>query len=100
VCCVVPAAAEVVIHGEPSGLDNTTSCFGGAVRLNRTLGRFETLPMLPDMNILLTNTNIPRSAKKLVGHVRTLHETFPTVLKPILESIEGISQEFLRLIDP
>lgn len=31
-------ASEVVIHGEPSGLDNTTSCFGGAVRLNRTLG--------------------------------------------------------------
>lgn len=93
-------AAEVVIHGEPSGLDNTTSCFGGAVRLNRTLGRFETLPMLPDMTILLTNTNIPRSAKQLVGHVRKMHETYPTVLKPILESIEGISQEFLRLIDP
>jgi mevalonate kinase len=25
-------AAEVVIHGAPSGLDNTTSCFGGALK--------------------------------------------------------------------
>jgi len=93
-------AAEVVIHGEPSGLDNTTSCFGGAVRLNRTLGRFETLPPLPEMNILLTNTHVPRTTKTLVRGVRVLHDAMPAVVKPILESVEGVSQEFLRLIDP
>ena len=68
--------------------------------MNRTLGRFETLPLLPDMNILLTNTKVPRTAKQLVRTVRELHESSPSVVKPILESIEGISQEFLRLIDP
>mmetsp|Transcript_18590 Transcript_18590/g.18680 ORF Transcript_18590/g.18680 Transcript_18590/m.18680 type:complete len:534 (+) Transcript_18590:100-1701(+) len=93
-------ASEVVIHGEPSGLDNTTACFGGAVRLNRTLGRFETLPTLPDLNIMITNTKVPRSTKEQVGKVRTLHESMPTVVQPILESVEGISQVFLGLLDP
>lgn len=41
-------ASEVIIHGDPSGLDNTTSCFGGTVRLNRNEGRFETLKALPN----------------------------------------------------
>lgn len=70
------------------------------MRLNRTLGRFETLPLLPDMQVLLTNTKIPRAAKALVTAVRELHQRRPSVVKPILESIEGISQEFLTLIDP
>lgn len=93
-------AAEVVIHGEPSGLDNTTSCFGGAVRLNRSLGRFETLPHLPTMNILLTNTKSPRKTKLLVKQVRELNDALPLCVKPIFESVEAISQEFLKLIEP
>jgi hypothetical protein len=92
-------AAEVVIHGEPSGLDNTTSCFGGAVRLNRSLGRFETLPHLPSMNILLTNTKSPRKTKLLVKKVRELNEALPLCVKPIFESVEAISQEFLQMIE-
>jgi hypothetical protein len=88
-----------VIHGEPSGLDNTTSCFGGAVRLNRSLGRFETLPHLPTMNILLTNTKSPRKTKLLVKAVRELNEALPLCVKPIFDSVEAISQEFLQMID-
>ena len=71
-------ASEVVIHGEPSGLDNTTSCFGGAVRLNRSLGRFETLPTLPELNILITNTKVPRNTNEQVAKVRQFHESMPT----------------------
>ena len=93
------SASEVIIHGEPSGLDNTTCCFGGAVRLNRNVGRFETLkPLPPAVGILLTNTKVPRSTKELVSKVRRLHDQFPDVVRPILESIEGISQEFLAML--
>ena len=55
-------AAEVVIHGSPSGLDNTTSCFGGAVRFRKGEASFTNIPHsdLPEMKILLTNTKIPR----------------------------------------
>jgi len=89
-----------VIHGEPSGLDNTTACFGGAVRLNRSLGRFETLPTLPEMHILISNTKVPRNTKEQVAKVRQLHESMQNVIQPIFESIESISQLFLGLLDP
>ncbi len=70
------------------------------MKLNRTFGRFETLPPLPELNILLTNTLVPRSTRELVGKVKQLHLSVPTVTKPIMESIEAISQQFLKLVDP
>ena len=96
---LVSSAAEVVIHGEPSGLDNTTSCFGGAVKLNRSLGRFETITALPEMNILLVNTKVPRTTKDLVTKVRLLKEVLPDVVQAIFNSIEGISQDFLKQVE-
>lgn len=91
-------AAEVVIHGAPSGLDNTTSCFGGALKYDRNSGKFETMAKLPDIQILLTNTKVPRSTKQLVAGVRALHDKVPKVVKPIFDSIEGISQRFLEIL--
>jgi mevalonate kinase len=91
--------SEVIIHGEPSGLDNTTSCYGGAVKLNKTLGKFEKLSPLPaGVGILLTNTRVPRSTKDLVAKVRRLKEDLPDVVRPLLDAVEGISQEFLSLL--
>ena len=93
-------AAEVVIHGTPSGLDNTTSCYGGALKFSRKAGAsFDKLASLPPVQILLTNTHVPRKTSVLVGKVGTLLQSFPTVVKPIFESIEAISQRFLSLID-
>jgi mevalonate kinase len=91
--------SEVIIHGEPSGLDNTTSCYGGAVKLNKTVGKFEKLSPLPaGVGILLTNTRVPRSTKDLVAKVRRLKEDLPDVVRPLLDAVEGISQEFLSLL--
>ena len=92
-------AAEVVIHGSPSGLDNTTSCYGGALKYERNTGKFDRLSKLPDINIMLTNTKVPRSTKELVAGVRVLHDRLPEVIKPIFSSIEGISRRFLELMD-
>ncbi len=88
-----------MIHGEPSGLDNTASCFGGAVKLNRSLGRFETLSALPELHILLVNTRVARTTKDLVARVRALKDALPDVVQHIFSSIEAISQEFLKQIE-
>eukprot|EP00607_Mallomonas_marina_P009140 CAMPEP_0182422668 /NCGR_PEP_ID=MMETSP1167-20130531/8415_1 /TAXON_ID=2988 /ORGANISM="Mallomonas Sp, Strain CCMP3275" /LENGTH=411 /DNA_ID=CAMNT_0024600919 /DNA_START=271 /DNA_END=1506 /DNA_ORIENTATION=+ len=92
-------AAEVIIHEEPSGLDNTTSCFGGAVSLNRTLGRFETLAALPDVYAMLINTKVSRNTRDQGEKVRALNEVLPSVMQPILESVENISQVFLSMLE-
>ena len=91
-------ASEVVIHGSPSGLDNTTCCYGGALKYVRTTGEFSQIGTLPEVKILLTNTRVPRSTKILVAGVRTLYEAVPTVVKPIFDSIEAISHGFLQVV--
>ena len=92
-------AAEVVIHGSPSGLDNTTSCYGGAIKYSKDQGTFQNLSNLPPMQILLTNTKVPRSTKQLVANVRKLYDDYPAIITHILSGIEGISLKFLELVD-
>lgn len=94
-------ASEVIIHGTPSGLDNTTSCYGGALSYKRPIPipnvstnskittknpgnvntnaagapTFTIIPSLPyGLRILVINTKVPRSTKKLVAHVKELLE--------------------------
>lgn len=91
-------SSEIVIHGTPSGLDNTTSCFGGYIKFSKRPGsRFESLTALPTLNILLTNTLVPRRTADLVAKVGRLYEKHPEIVKPIFDSIEAISQRFLML---
>ena len=90
---------EILIHGTPSGLDNTTSCYGGMVKFQRTEGgsKFENLKHVPPLNMLLINTKVPRSTKALVAGVKVLYESFSTVVSPIFASIEAITNDFLQL---
>jgi hypothetical protein len=92
-------ASEVVIHGTPSGLDNTTSCYGGAMKYSKVSGQFEQLDKLPPLNVVLTNTKVPRSTKLLVAGVRVKYDKYPDVIKPVLDSIEAISRRFLTLVE-
>ncbi|KAJ1412256.1 GHMP kinase [Ochromonadaceae sp. CCMP2298] len=92
-------ASEILLHGSPSGLDNTTSCFGGLVRFSRKgTEQFKTIST-PALHFLLVNTRVPRSTRQLVGAVRSLHDAHPSVVLPILDSVEQISLKFLQLID-
>lgn len=90
---------EVLIHGTPSGLDNTTSCYGGMVKFRRTEqgNVFDTLKHAPALNMLLTNTKVPRSTKALVAGVRVLHDAMPQVIQPIFNSIDHITSEFINI---
>lgn len=45
------------------------------------------------------NTNVERNTKNLVASVRSRYESHPRIIKPILDSIEGISQDFLDLLE-
>ena len=91
-------AAEVVIHGTPSGLDNTTSCYGGALKFSKKSGSgFELLQHLPSINILLTNTHVPRRTSDLVAKVGIYYKKYPSIVQPLFDSIEEISQKFLTL---
>ncbi|KAG0347892.1 Mevalonate kinase [Podila humilis] len=82
--------AEKVIHGNPSGIDNTVSTFGGAVMFKKG-EKIEPLPGFQSLRFLLTNTRVPRETLVQVANVRRLWEKFPTVVNPMLDAINEIS---------
>lgn len=90
---------EILIHGTPSGLDNTTSCYGGMLKFNKKESGniFEQIPYVPSLNTLLINTKVPRSTKVLVAGVRGLYDSFHDIISPIFTSINNITEQFLNI---
>ncbi|KAG0366008.1 Mevalonate kinase [Gamsiella multidivaricata] len=82
--------AEKVIHGNPSGIDNTVSTLGGAVMFKKG-EKIEPLPGFQSLRFLLTNTRVPRETQVQVANVRKLHDKFPSVVNPVLDAIHEIS---------
>ncbi|XP_010602288.1 mevalonate kinase isoform X3 [Fukomys damarensis] len=87
---------ERVIHGNPSGVDNAVSTWGGALRYQQ--GKISSLNRPPALQILLTNTKVPRSTKALVAGVRNRLIKFPEIVGPLLASIDAISRECERVL--
>ena len=91
--------SESVLTGTPSGIDNTVSCYGGAVRLRRVEGggtEFERLKSggFAGVRVAITNTKIPRSTRQLVAGVREMKDKHRTVIKPIFQAISAIVDQF------
>ena len=80
--------AEKLMHGMPSGIDNSISTFGGAIHFKS--GIVSPLLRMPRLRILLVNTKVPRSTKKMVEGVRRRHDKFPEVIGPVLDSVEAL----------
>ncbi|XP_044245852.2 mevalonate kinase isoform X3 [Ursus arctos] len=87
---------ERMIHGNPSGVDNAVSTWGGVVRFQQ--GKISSLKRPPALRILLTNTKVPRSTGALVASVRSRLLKFPEIVSPLLTSINAISLECERML--
>lgn len=88
-------AAETIMHGQPSGIDNSISTFGGAVAFQS--GKISVIHEVPTLKLAITNTKVPRSTKILVGNVGKLRKDFPAVFDPLIQSVEQISQTTLKI---
>lgn len=110
--------AEKVLHGNPSGVDNTVSSLGGAIAYRRAIsGRQEqslkSLKGFDEVPFLITDTKVPRDTKTLVAGVarRKLEVRWlllsvtcatkltvpsrqePDTIIPLLDSIQRISDQ-------
>ncbi|XP_060763829.1 mevalonate kinase [Neoarius graeffei] len=81
---------EKIIHGNPSGVDNAVGTWGGFLRYHA--GKMTPLSRVPMLRILLTNTKVPRSTKLLVSRVKDRIKQYPSVMMPVLESVDAVSQ--------
>ncbi len=83
--------SEKILHGTPSGIDNTISTWGGALKFKA--GTIERLQIKDTPPLIVVNTKISRSTKKLVKKVRTLYERNPDVISHIFDAMENIAEK-------
>ncbi|XP_069157538.1 mevalonate kinase [Procambarus clarkii] len=87
--------SEQIVHGTPSGIDNSICTYGGAVSFKCG----NSSPMhVPQLQVLLVNTGVPRSTKALVTGVRERRERLMTVVEPILQSLDALADKGVQVL--
>lgn len=88
---------ELLIHGNPSGVDNTVASNGRAVLFQRKdyskPPSVKVLRDFPELPLLLVDTCHPKSTAAEVAKVTKLKQTHPTVVEHVLDSIESITRD-------
>ncbi|KAF9046864.1 cystathionine beta-lyase [Hymenopellis radicata] len=97
--------AEKILHGNPSGVDNSVAVYGGALAYTRPgferKSGMEVISGFKSFRFLLTNSKVPRDTKKLVAGVGQKKLDEPEVVAGLLNAIQSISDEARRaLADP
>ncbi|CAG8524546.1 10791_t:CDS:10 [Ambispora leptoticha] len=95
--------AETVLHGTPSGVDNTVATFGGVLKFTKGSSGHLMIENLKgsrfqSTRFLLIDTKIPRDTRTLVANVRVKLEKYPDIVNPILDAIQNISLYFVNLL--
>eukprot|EP01117_Protostelium_nocturnum_P012350 TRINITY_DN4551_c0_g1_i1.p1 TRINITY_DN4551_c0_g1~~TRINITY_DN4551_c0_g1_i1.p1 ORF type:complete len:402 (-),score=177.92 TRINITY_DN4551_c0_g1_i1:68-1273(-) len=89
---------ERILHGTPSGVDNTVSVYGGTMSFVRgEKNVFDIIENGPKLRFLLTNTMVPRNTSVLVGGVREYYNRDKEVVTEMLDQVDSISNSCLQL---
>ncbi|RKP02417.1 hypothetical protein CXG81DRAFT_10797 [Caulochytrium protostelioides] len=83
---------ERVMHGTPSGLDNTLSTYGGICLY--TPQNMRRLPPLTGHAFTLVDTGVPKDTQHQLTLVRERLDRWPGVYQPLLESIHALGLAF------
>jgi mevalonate kinase len=85
---------ETIIHGKPSGVDNTVSTFGGVLSYERDSG-IKHHKLDSSMPFIIGNTQKKRSTRKMVEGVAALKERNPAMMDSIIDAMGGLAGEGL-----
>ncbi|XP_021283193.1 mevalonate kinase [Herrania umbratica] len=87
---------EKIIHGKPSGVDNSVSTFGNMIKFKS--GSMTRIDSNMPLRMLITNTKVGRDTKALVANVSSRKSKHPEVMGCVLNAIEFISEEWSTII--
>ena len=83
--------AEKVVHGSPSGIDNTIATFGGAIYYKKPeMKKFEVRSELP---LIVGDTGVERRTRDLVEKVRKLYDRNKEIVSHIFSIMGEISEK-------
>jgi mevalonate kinase len=91
--------AEKVVHGKPSGIDNTIATFGGAIAYRKGEGFVQLKPVFRGVKLVLADTGKPRNTGEMVRKVLALKNTYPIILDPIYYSAGKLVVEAAQLLE-
>ena len=90
---------ESLIHGTPSGIDNSVGTYGGVLSFAKGQVMEHLSPtILPTMRILIVNTRVERNTKLIVQRVREAREVDFESVESRLNEIQEISDAYLKLL--
>jgi mevalonate kinase len=81
---------EEVVHGSPSGIDNTTCTYGNIINYEK--GEFEFLTSPVDLKILISYTDIEHDTKKAINNIKMLKEEKPDIVSKYLKEMGSIAK--------
>jgi mevalonate kinase len=94
-------STEVLLHGTPSGVDNTISTFGGTILFTKlpNPNSHRIQGELKAFHFLLVNTRVSRSTKEQVKKLRIFYESNQDVAEKLIEEVNQISHTFMTLCE-
>lgn len=87
---------EKIIHGRPSGIDNTVSTFGYVVKFKK--GHLTRLRDNTPVKMLLTNTKVGRNTKALVAGVAERAQKYSKAMTAVFEATDAIAEEITDIL--
>ena len=91
--------AETLVHGRPSGIDNTVSTYGGAIAYRRGEGFMRLRADFSPVKLVLADSGIKRSTGAMVAKVRALKEKHPSILEPLYYAAGRLAVEVGKALE-
>nr|AEM42972.1 mevalonate kinase [Siraitia grosvenorii] len=88
---------EKIIHGNPSGIDNTVSTYGNMIKFKS--GSLTLIKSNLPLKMLITNTKVGRNTKALVAGVSERTIRHPDALNFVFNAVDSISKELSAIIE-
>ncbi|KAI5658909.1 hypothetical protein M9H77_27702 [Catharanthus roseus] len=87
---------EKIIHGKPSGIDNTVSTYGNMIKFRS--GELTRINTNMPLKMLITNTKVGRNTKALVAGVSERTLRHPSAMSSVFNAVDSISNEMASVI--
>lgn len=90
--------SEKIMHGTPSGLDNTICTYGNIVKFYKGVTP-TTIKLKTPLNILLVDTKVTRSTMILVNKVRKLKNDHPKMIGAVLDAMGYLVEDTVGVLE-
>uniref|UniRef100_A0A1D1ZBR8 Mevalonate kinase n=1 Tax=Anthurium amnicola TaxID=1678845 RepID=A0A1D1ZBR8_9ARAE len=87
---------ERIIHGKPSGVDNTVCTFGNTIMFR--LGELTHIKSSVPLKMLITNTKVGRNTKALVAGVSERASRHRDAMTSVFTAVDSISKELSTIL--